>query len=69
MGTVTVIVRPECETLIGSLPRGRGWELISEDYDDDDYGEIVIGFEDDELTAADKRALDANLNIVSYKVN
>ena len=67
MGTVTVKVTPNCESLISHLPRERGWELISEDYDDAGNGEIVIGFEGYGLTAADMQALNAHPNVISYE--
>lgn len=68
MGTVTVKVTPNCESLISHLPRGYEWDLISEDYDADGHGEIVIGFEGDDLSAAAMQALNTHPEVISYEV-
>ena len=44
MSTLIVKVTAECEGLITSLPRHEGWELQSEDYNEDGSGTITIGF-------------------------
>lgn len=68
MSTVTVKVTPNCESLISHLPRGYEWELISEDYDDEGNGEIVIAFEGDDLTSAAEQALNTHPDVISYSV-
>ena len=68
MATVIVKVTPDCESLIAHLPRGYEWELISEDYDADGNGEIVIGFDGDALPVAAAQALNAHPNVISYEV-
>lgn len=68
MGTLIVTVNAECEELITSLPRGEGWELQSEDYNEDGSGVIVIGFDDDELSAAAEQALNTHDGVISWRV-
>ena len=66
MGTLTVKVTPECEGLLHTLPRGREWELLDEDYTADGTGIVTIGFEGNQLTASDEQALNTNPNVISY---
>ena len=68
MGTVIVKVSAECEGLIGTLPRGREWELIDEEYAEDGTGTITIGFDGNDLTASDEQALNTNSEVISYEL-
>lgn len=68
MSTLIVNVTAECEGLITSLPRGQEWELISEDYNEDGSGTVIIGFDGDELSATAEQALNTNSEVISYSV-
>ena len=68
MSTLIVKVTAECEGLLHTLPRGAGWELQNEDYDDDGLGTITIGFDDDDLSATAEQALNTNDEVISYRV-
>lgn len=67
MGEVTVTVTAECEGLLHTLPSGREWELLDEEYADDGTGVIRIGFDGDELTAADEEAFNTNPGVICYE--
>ena len=68
MATVFVTVRAGSEGLISTLPRGEGWCLESENYNEDGTGIIEISFDDDDLTAAAEQALNTNDEVISYRV-
>jgi len=71
MGKVIVTVRDGSEGLLHTLPRGEGWELQSEEYetvDDVTVGIIAIGFDGDELSGHAEAALNANDEVISYRV-
>ena len=74
MGKVIVTVTTECEGLLHTLPRGRVWELQSEEYKADPNGSgmtvgiIAIGFDGDELSGYAEAALNANDEVLSYRV-
>ena len=67
MATLIVRVTAECEGLLTSLPRHEGWELQSEDYNEDGSGIVTIGFDGDELSAAAEQALNTNDGVLSYQ--
>lgn len=68
MATLIVEITAECEGLLHTLPRGGGWSLESEEYREDGSGTLEISFDGDDLSAAAERALDANSEVISYKV-
>ena len=68
MATLIVKITPYCEGLLLMLPRGAGWELEDEEYDEDGVGVITISFDGADLSAAAEQALDTNDEVISYEV-
>ena len=71
MITLRIKVAPETEGVITALPRYGAWELVSEDYNEDGSGVVVVNGHawdtPDEVPASVEQVLDTHPGVVEYE--